>query len=110
LIYPAGVSSFTVYDGTSIQCDSGGTQRAVTLSSTARPVVLKILTAEPAAVMRDGVPLQRFSTSPAFDASNTDWTLPPELSAVASGWLYAQTPGFLFVKLQHPDGITRISF
>ena len=110
LIYPAGVSSFTVYDGTSIQCDSGGTQRAVTLSSTARPVVLKILTAEPAAVMRDGVPLQRFSTSPAFDASNTDWTLPPELSAAASGWLYAQTPGFLFVKLQHPDGITRISF
>jgi hypothetical protein len=110
LIYPAGVSSFTVYDGTSIQCDSGRAERTVTLSSTARPVVLKILTDEPAAVTRDGASLTRFSTPPAFDASNASWLLPPDLSAAASGWLYARAAGFLFIKLQHPGGVTRISF
>jgi hypothetical protein len=109
LIYPAGVSSFTVYDGTSIRCESSGAQRTVTLSSTARPVVLKILTDEPAAVTRDGVSLERFSTPPAFDASNANWALPPDLAAAASGWLYARTSGFLFIKLQHPGGMTRIS-
>ena len=110
LTYPAGVSSFTVYDGTSIRCESGGAQRTVTLSSAARPVVLKILTDEPAAVARDGVSLTRFSTPPDFDATNASWTLPPELAAANFGWLYAPTAGFLFIKLQHPGGVTRISF
>jgi hypothetical protein len=72
-------------------------------------VVLKILTDEPAAVTRDGVSLERFSTPPAFDASNANWALPPDLAAAASGWLYARMSGFLFIKLQHPGGMTRIS-
>jgi hypothetical protein len=32
------------------------------------------------------------------------------LSGAASGWLYARTAGFLFIKFQHPGGMTRISF
>ena len=31
LVYPAGVSSFTVYDGTIIRCESDGATRAITL-------------------------------------------------------------------------------
>jgi len=110
LIYPAGVSSFTVYDGTSIRCESSGAERTVTLSSTARSVVLKIFTDEPAAVTRDGLNLEQFSTPPDFDASNSSWILPPELIAANSGWLFAATARFLMIKLQHPGGLTRIRF
>jgi len=110
LIYPAGVSSFTIYDGTSIQCESGRAPRTVTLSATARPVVLKIFTDEPAAVTHDGVSLQRFPTPPNFDASNASWALPPALAAATSGWLFAPTAGFLLIKFQHLGGLTRISF
>jgi hypothetical protein len=56
------------------------------------------------------VSLERFSTPPDFDASNASWTLPPELAAASSGWLFAPTAGFLLIKLQHPGGLTRISF
>jgi len=110
LIYPAGVSSFTMYDGTSIQCESGSAPRTVTLSATARPVVLKIFTDEPAAVMQDGLSLQRFPTPTNFDASNSSWALPPALAAATSGWLFAPTVGFLLIKLQHLGGLTRLSF
>jgi hypothetical protein len=73
-------------------------------------VVLKILTDNPAAVACDGVSLTRFATLPDFDASNANWTLPPELAAANSGWLFVLTAGFLLIKLQHPGGMARISF
>jgi alpha-glucosidase (family GH31 glycosyl hydrolase) len=110
LIYPAGVSRFTMYDGTSISPEHSGAQRTVTLSSAARAVVLKIFTDEPSTVTRDGASLMRFSTPQGFDASNSNWALSPDLSASDSGWLYARTAGFLFIKFQHPGGMTRISF
>ena len=110
LIYPAGVSSFIMYDGTSIRCESSGSQRMVTLSTATRSVVLKILTDEPASVTHDGVSLERFSPLPNFDASNSSWTLPSALAAATSGWLFAPTAGFLLIKLQHPGGLTRLSF
>ncbi len=110
LIYPAGASSFTMYDGTSIRCERSGAQRTVTLDSTARPVVLKIFADEPATVTRDGVSLQRFSTPAGFDASNSSWALPPDLDAASSGWLFAPTARFLLIRLQHVGGLTRISF
>jgi hypothetical protein len=104
------VSSFTVYDGTSIRCETSGAGREVILSSTTRPVVLKILTNEPAAVTRDGVSLRRFPAPPGFDASNNSWDLPSEFAAADSGWLFASTAGFLMIKFQHRGGSTRISF
>jgi hypothetical protein len=32
------------------------------------------------------------------------------LNADGSGWLFAPTARFLLIKLQHPGGLTRISF
>jgi alpha-D-xyloside xylohydrolase len=110
LIYPAGVSSFIVYDGTSIRCEGSGVQRTLTLSSTARTVILKIFTDEPAGVTHDGVSLERFSTPAEFDASNSSWDLPQELAAASSGWLFAATARFLLIKLEHPGGSTQIRF
>jgi alpha-glucosidase (family GH31 glycosyl hydrolase) len=110
LIYPGDVCRFAVHDGTDIRCENSEAERTVTLTSTARPVVLKILTDEPATVTRDGESLKRFSTPPNFDASNSSWAMPPELAAAGSGWLFAATAGFLFIKFQHPGGETQIRF
>jgi hypothetical protein len=110
LVYPAGVSSFTVYDGTIIRSESDGATRAITLSSAARPVVLKILTDEPVAVTRDGAALTQLPAPPGFDASNSSWELPPGLDAAGSGWTFVATTGFLLIKFQHPGGSTQITF
>ena len=48
-------SQFAVYAGTDIQCDLAGGKVTVTLSSDARPVLLRVLTKEPVAVTRDGL-------------------------------------------------------
>lgn len=93
LVYPTTNSSFTVYDGTRLQCQTEGAAITLTLSSPPRPVTLKILHARPSRVQCDGVELHRFSSVTAFDRS-------------AQGWRYAAP--FVLVKFKSAGGTNRI--
>jgi hypothetical protein len=94
LIYPAGTTQFTVHDGTTVTCVTSAAGTEVTLSSIARPIVLKVLGNEPAAVTLDGAPLAKLSAS--------------VFATAASGWLFDS--GFVLIKIQHTGGSGRIRF
>jgi alpha-D-xyloside xylohydrolase len=93
LVYPTTNSSFTVYDGTRLQCRTTGSGITLTLSSRPRLVALKILSAQPLRVERNGVPLSQFA-----DAAG--------LARADQGWQY-EAP-FVRVKLDHAGGPARI--
>ncbi|HLX95037.1 MAG TPA: TIM-barrel domain-containing protein [Verrucomicrobiae bacterium] len=93
LVYPTTNSSFTVYDGTRLQCQTAGAAITLTLSSPPRPVMMKIFSTRPARVECDGVRLHRFTGATAFARS-------------AQGWRYA-TP-FVLVKFKSAGGTNRI--
>jgi hypothetical protein len=95
LLYPAGASQFTVYDGTNIQCQAGGGKLTVTISSVARAVILQLLADEPAAVERDGTALARLATTAQFDAAVTGWRADAQARLVS-------------IKFQHTGGVTKI--
>ncbi|PWU14632.1 MAG: hypothetical protein C5B50_16990 [Verrucomicrobia bacterium] len=97
LVYPPtnGVSGFTVYDGTTLQCQVTGTVTQLPLFSLPRAVLMKVLAAQPFSVERDGVTLPRFTNSAAF-------------SQAALGWQYAAP--FLSIKFPHSGGTTMIAF
>lgn len=97
LVYPAGTSKFSVYDGTEIRCDTAGGTSTVTLSSVVRPVVLQIFGDEPVAMMRDGVVLSKLATVAEFEAADTGWRADPHAR-------------FTFVKFQHRGGTTNVNF
>ena len=70
---------------------------SVMITSEARPILLKIrLGAAPARVRLQGVDLPRLSQS--------------ALDAAPSGWRHDAASGFLHIKLQHPGGVSGISF
>jgi alpha-D-xyloside xylohydrolase len=91
-VYPAGASSFTVFDGTQAQCQGDATAGAVTVTATARNIVLRILANAPAAVKRDGQPL------------------PQAAAPGAPGWRFDATTGFLEVNFSHPGGRTTMEY
>jgi hypothetical protein len=96
LIYPTTNSSFVVYDGTSLSCQSNGTVISAILFSTPRPIQLRFFAAQPFGVERDGVRLPQFTNATDF--------------AVASlGWFYDGT-GFVNIKFAHVGGSTQVSF
>ena len=95
LVYPGTNSSFTVYDGTSLQCQVTGTVTRLTLSSVARQVSVQVLTSAPFGVERDGVSLSRFTNVTSFAQASLGW--------------YYQTP-FLQVKFSHAGGQTQLAF
>lgn len=97
LVYPATSSSFTVYDGTSLQCQSNGTVVALSLASTARSVSFRIRAAAPSGVERDGVRMPSFTNATDF-------------AAATFGWRHDVTTGFLHVKISHTGGATQIRF
>jgi alpha-D-xyloside xylohydrolase len=97
LIYPDGLSRFTVHDGTDVQCQTNGAARTVTLTSIARPVAFQVFGPEPAAVTRDGLPLDKVSTAAEFDAA-------------PSGWRHDAAAGFLHIKFQHTGGTVQVAF
>ncbi len=97
LVYPAANSSFTVYDGTSLQCQSNGTVVTLSLTSTARPVLLRVHGSAPAGVERDGVRMPAFTNATDF-------------AAATFGWRYDANTGFVHVKLSHSGGTTQVSF
>ena len=97
LVYPGGTSTFSVYDGTEIRCDTAGGTSTVTLSSAARLVVLQIFAEEPAAISRDGVVVSKLATLAEFESSDTGWRADPQSR-------------FIFVKFQHLGGTTKVNF
>jgi alpha-D-xyloside xylohydrolase len=84
VVYPAGTSGFTVYDGTSLQCTRTGANTTLTLLSSARSIELQVLTGIPAGVTRDGATLPMSSA-------------PPQLPA-GDGWVVGPQPGFISIK------------
>jgi hypothetical protein len=93
-IYPAGTSTFTIFDGTVIACVAGAASTTATLNSpTARPIMLRIHAARPIAVRRDGIALNEEPSAAAFAAANAAW----QFDAVL---------GFVLVKFAHPGAAT----
>jgi alpha-D-xyloside xylohydrolase len=87
-IYPDALSRFSVFDGTEIECQTGQPQTTITLSSSARHVLLQILAPAPSGVTKDGVAVPKLTTAADFEASET-------------GWRADRVTGFTFVKFQH---------
>jgi polyisoprenoid-binding protein YceI len=93
-IYPAGSSSFTIFDGTTITCAADPASTTVTVNSpSARAMVLRVHAARPAAVRRDGASLQEAPSAAAFAAANV-------------AWRFDATLGFVMVKFAHLGGVT----
>jgi len=97
LIYPANSSTFTVYDGTNVRCQTNGAVKTITLNSIDRAIRLQIFSKEPNDIKRDGVTLNRLTTRPAFDAAN-------------AGWWQDTANGFTFIKFPHAGGETVLAF
>jgi len=96
-IYPAGTSRFTLFDGTDVDSVEGAGSTSVTITSPSpRPVLLRLLTARPATLRRDGIALPEAASFAAFEAAN-------------AAWWFDTAPGFVLVKLSHPGGTTRIN-
>jgi alpha-D-xyloside xylohydrolase len=93
LIYPAANSSFTVFDGTSLQCQSREQSLRLSLSSAPRPILLKILATRPLKVERDGVSLTQFRSAARF-------------ARATQGWFY--DGGFLEIKFRHAGDTSQI--
>jgi len=66
LVYPASDSSFTVYDGTSLNVQTNGTLITANLTSVPRPIKLRVRAAPAAGVERDGVRLTSFTNVNGF--------------------------------------------
>ena len=94
LVYPAADSTFTVYDGTRLQCRTVGTVATLTLLSAPRPVLLKILAAQPSRVGYDGGSLRPFINAADF-------------ARTTQGWFYDGS--FVQVKFNHLNGSSRIT-
>jgi alpha-D-xyloside xylohydrolase len=96
LVYPTTNSSFTVYDSTSLSCQSNGTVISATLVSVPRPILLRFFAAAPFGVERDGIHLPQFTNTTDF-------------AGASLGWIY-DSAGFVNVKFNHAGGSTQISF
>ncbi len=94
-VYPGTNSSFSMYDGTTLGCQSNGTVITLRLESATRPVLLRVLAAAPFSVERDGVTLPHFTNAVEFAQAPVGWR------AVAP---------FVHVKLAHGGGATEIAF
>jgi alpha-D-xyloside xylohydrolase len=99
LVYPSTATSsrFTVYDGTTMQCQTNGAARSATLSSAPRPVTIQVFGNEPASITRDGQSLLKLNT-------------PSEFDSATAGWRFDPAAGLLFIKFAHTGGSTQLLF
>jgi len=95
-IYPSGVSSFTAFDRTTINCNVGATTTVTINSASVRELVLRIHAPRPAVVKRNGAYLTEASSAGAFDAAT-------------AAWRFDATLAFVLVKFPRPRGIVRIA-
>jgi alpha-D-xyloside xylohydrolase len=96
LIYPTTNSSFTVYDGTSLNCQSNGTVVTASLSSNPRPVSMRFFVSQPFGVEYDGVRMPQFTNATAYAGASIGW--------------YYDSGGFLNVQFSHTGGTGLITF
>jgi alpha-D-xyloside xylohydrolase len=95
-IYPTTNSSFTVYDGTSLTCQSNGTVIAATLNSNPRSISMRFFVAQPFGVEYNGVRMPQLTNATAYAATNIGW--------------YYDSGGFLNVQFNHTGGTAQITF
>ena len=93
LVYPTTNSSFTVYDGTRLQCQTKDATTTLSLSSGPRQVLLKVFAAPPIEVERDSVSLTQFKDATDF-------------AQTTQGWFYDGK--FAQVKFNHEGGSSRV--
>ena len=93
LVYPTANSSFTVYDGTGLQCRTESGEIRLSLSSKPRLVTMKILFHEPLRVECDGKRLPHFTRETRFDRAE-------------SGWFYDGQ--FVRIKFPHAGGSSQV--
>jgi alpha-D-xyloside xylohydrolase len=93
LIYPTANSSFTLYDGTSLQCRAASRDIKLSLSSKSGWVTLKIFTSRPSRVECGGLRLHRFTNSTGF-------------ASATRGWFY--NGQFVQIKFPHAGGTSQI--
>ena len=93
LVYPTTNSSFTVYDGTGLQCQTTGSDLTLLLSSRPRPVLLKVFAPQPSGVGHDGASLTQFMKAADF-------------ARTTQGWFYDGS--FVQVKFNHQGGSGRV--
>jgi len=93
LVYPTTNSSFTVYDGTGLQCQTTGSALTLLLSSRPRPVLLKVFAPQPSGARYDGASLTQFMKAADF-------------ARTTQGWFYDGS--FVQVKFNHQGGSGRV--
>jgi alpha-D-xyloside xylohydrolase len=96
-VYPGGSSSFLVFDGTEIACQTGPLKTNVTLTSRARRVEFHILAAAPATVTKDGVVVPKLDSPGALEVADI-------------GWRADRQTGLIVLKFEHQGGIVRNDF
>jgi hypothetical protein len=96
LIYPTGDSGFTLYDDTTVRCQTSSGERTLTLTSISRRLMLQVFGEEPGRVQREGAMLSRLANRTVFDATD-------------AGWYYDGMLRFSFIKFQHLGGSVQIA-
>ncbi|HWW87740.1 MAG TPA: TIM-barrel domain-containing protein [Vicinamibacterales bacterium] len=97
VIYPGGASSFSVHDGTQVDCQPAGAGATVTVSTgIARSISLEVLGTQSRSVTRDGAVIPQVATADQLAASET-------------GWRADLATGFTVVKFKHPGGTSRVA-
>ena len=95
-IYPDGVSSFTIFDGTQVNCAEAAGTITIAIQSNPRSMLLRIHAPQPATVRLDGAALAKSASAAAFQAA-------------ASAWRFDAIPGFVLVKFSHPGGTATVA-
>lgn len=95
-IYPSGVSSLTMFDGTIIDCVVAAGTSITIRSSTPRRVLLRIHTPRPATVRLNGSVLAEAASPTAFDSAT-------------AAWRFDATLAFVLVKFPQPSGIVSVA-
>jgi alpha-D-xyloside xylohydrolase len=89
-VYPGGMPSFTVFDGSEAHAQGDASAGSVTVSSTPRQITLRILAHEPATVLRDGTVVPR--------------------QAGPDGWHYDAAAGFIELDFANSAGASKVEY
>jgi hypothetical protein len=88
--YPAGTPGFSMYDGTSLQCQGTAASGTIAVSSTARTITVRVPSNQPNSVRRDNVILPQQGTP----------------GSGVPGWRYDAAAGFTEVGFTHSGETT----
>lgn len=91
-VYPAGASSFTVFDSTQAVSQGGPTGGTLTVTTTSRNLTVRILGHSPVEVKRNGE------------------ALPQATAPSGLGWRFDASTGFIEINFSHPGGVSTIEY